>query len=192
MHAEILTGVVTKIWNLFLLSLTWLKSWKRANINPLPKMDMPKEDGDYRGINVTPVIARIFEKVVYSIHANRDFEASLMPTQFAYREGGSCIDALLSIQHGVLTYLDNPACKRVRIFSMDVSKAFYSVKHALFTEKLKSVSLNPYVSNWYLSFLSERQQKDVYNNIFVGEWKGVNKAQPKGSLADSGPYLFNV
>ena len=192
MHAEILTGVVSKIWNLLLSSRTWLKSWKRANINPLPKMDMPKEDGDYRGINVTPVIARDFEKVVYSIHAKRDFEASLMPTQFAYREGGSCIDALLSIQHGVLSYLDNPASKGVRIFSIDVSKAFYSVKHALFAEKLKRVSLNPYVSNWYLSFLSEKQQRDVYNNIFVGEWKGINKARPKGPFADSGPYLFNV
>ena len=35
-------------------------------INPLPKVDMPLKDSDYRGINVTPVITRLFEKVVRS------------------------------------------------------------------------------------------------------------------------------
>ena len=42
----------------------------------------------------------------------------------------------------------------------------------------------------YLSFLSDRQQRVVYNNSFVGEWKDVNKGTTQGSV--SGPYLFNV
>ena len=44
----------------------------------------------------------------------------------------------------------------------------------------------------YLSFLSDRQQRVVYNNSFVGEWKewNVNKGTTQGSV--SGPYLFNV
>ena len=38
-------------------------SWKRStgNINPIPKVDIRKEKSDYRGINITPVIARAFE-----------------------------------------------------------------------------------------------------------------------------------
>ena len=39
--------------------------WKEANVNPLPKIDIPVKVSDYRGINVTPIIARAFEKVVY-------------------------------------------------------------------------------------------------------------------------------
>jgi hypothetical protein len=65
-HAEILTEVITNVWNLSLSSHTWPDSWKRANINPLAKVDLPKEDGDFRGINITPVIARTFEKLVYN------------------------------------------------------------------------------------------------------------------------------
>ena len=42
----------------------------------------------------------------------------------------------------------------------------------------------------YLSFLSDRQQRVVYNNSFVGEWKDVNRGSTQGSV--SGPYLFNV
>ena len=68
-HAKLFTPVITQLWNLFLLTHSWPGSWKRANINPLPKVDIPKADSDYGGINVTPVIARSFEKVV---HGTRD------------------------------------------------------------------------------------------------------------------------
>ena len=43
---------------------SWPNSWKRANINPLPKIEpmFPYENSDYRGINVTSVIARNVQK----------------------------------------------------------------------------------------------------------------------------------
>ena len=85
--------------------LTYPKSWKRANINPLPKIDVPKENGDYRGINVTPVIARVFEKLGYHFHAKESFENSLAPSQFVYRDRGSCTSALSTIQHRFLVFL---------------------------------------------------------------------------------------
>jgi hypothetical protein len=72
---------------------------------------------------------------------------------------------------------------------MDFSKAFDSVRHELLSCKLKRLPLNPYIFNWYLSFLKNRQQRVVYNN-FQGEWKFVNKGTIQGSV--SGPYLYNV
>ena len=69
------------------------------NVNPLPKVDMPVEDSDYRGINVIPGIARLFEKVVYRMQAKSVIENNLSHTQFAYRQVGNCTDALLAIQH---------------------------------------------------------------------------------------------
>ena len=189
-HAEILMGVVTKLRNRSLSPHSWPKSWKRANINPLPEIDVPKENSDYHSINVTPVIARVFEKVVYHLHTKVSFQNSLAPSQFAYRDGGSWINALLTIQHRVLSFLDNPACKGVRLFSMDLSKAFDMVKHVLLADKLKSLDLNPFIQNWYLSFLSDRQQRVVYNKGFVGKWKDINKGATQGSVCR--PYLFNV
>ena len=75
-HAEILTEVVTKVWNLSLSCYSWPMSWKKTNINPLPKIDIPKENGDFRGINVTPVIERVFGKVVYTSQAKSKVEES--------------------------------------------------------------------------------------------------------------------
>jgi hypothetical protein len=56
---------------------------------------------------------------------------------------------------------------------MDFSKAFDSVKYDLLSAKLRQVGLKPYIFNWYLSFLKDRQQR-VVNNGFIGDWKHVN------------------
>ena len=61
-HAEILTPILGHIWNFSLRAHTW------PNINPIPKIDIPKEESDHRGINIIPVIARAFEKAVHYIH----------------------------------------------------------------------------------------------------------------------------
>ena len=77
-QAEIFTPIITRLCNLSLATHQWPRSWKRANINPLPKVDVPVERGDFRGINVTPVIARALEKAVYKIHAQRPVEEQLL------------------------------------------------------------------------------------------------------------------
>ena len=158
-------------------------------MTPLPKVDVPKGKTDYRGINITPVIARAFERSVYNIYARDTVEQHLSSTQFAYRTGGSCIDALLSMQHTVYCYLDDPKCKAVRLFATDFSKACDNVNRGLLSYKLKDVPLNPFIINWYLSFLENRQQCIIYNS-FQGQWKCVNRGTTQGSV--SGPYLFSI
>ena len=110
------------MWNLSLSTHSWPGSWKRANINPLPKVDIPKASSDYRGINVPPVIARAFEKVVYRAHVRRAVEENLSPTQFAYRQGGNCMNALISIQHHV--YINIWTIKAVRHLYYGLKQSF--------------------------------------------------------------------
>ena len=107
---------------------------------PIPTIDIPKEDSDYRSINVTSVIARTFKKVVYHTHVKAVVEKNLSPTQFAYRQqGGNCTNALLSIQHHEYRHTDNSDCKSVCLFTMDFSKAFDSVNHSKLSAKLKQL-----------------------------------------------------
>ena len=96
----------------------------------------------YREINVTPVIARTFEKVVYKLHAQEIVEDNSSNSLFAYREGSSSTDALILIQHKVCKFLDDPNCMAVKMFTMDFDKAFDSVNHQLFANKLKDITLN--------------------------------------------------
>ena len=62
--ADIFTPVVTKVWNLCLLTQSWPRSWKRANVYPLPKAELPIEDKDYRGNSITPAIYRGTESLL--------------------------------------------------------------------------------------------------------------------------------
>lgn len=71
---------------------------------------------------------------------------------------------------------------------MDFSKAFDFVNHAILSAKLKQLPLNPYIINWYHSFLYARQRVVSYN--FIGQWKSVNRGTTQGSV--SGPYLFDI
>ena len=188
-YTDELAPVVLHLWNLSLRTQTWPMVWKEANIDPLPKIDIPVKDSDYRGINVTPIIARAFEKVVYKCFCKYMMESYLSNNQFAYREGGSCVDALLSIQDTVYGYLDNKDVKAVRLFVMDFSKAFDCVNPYLLCEKLKKLPLHPIIINWYISFLRDRKQRVVSNGIACN-WKSVNRGTTQGSV--SGPYLFNI
>ena len=138
---------------------------------------------------MTPVIARAFEKVVYRLHAQEIVEDNLSNSQFAYREGGSCTDALVMIQHKVCKFLDDPNCVAVRMFTMDFSKAFDSVNHFFLANKLKNIPLNPYIVNWWLNFLQDRAQRVVCNNV-ICNWKQINKGKIQRSV--SGPYLFSI
>ena len=116
-------------------------------------------------------------------------ENNLSHTQFAYRQAGNCTNALLAIQNQTYKYLDSSDCSAVRIFTMDFSKAFDFVNHTILSVKLKQLPLNPYIINWYHSFLHQRQQRVVSYN-FLGQWKSVNRGTTQGSV--SGPYLFNI
>ena len=75
------------------------------------------------------------------------------------------------------------------MFAMDFSKAFHSVNHDRLARKLRTLGLNSYLHNWYLSFLKERQQRVVWSHI-VCERKADNQGTTQGSV--SGPYLFIV
>ena len=91
---------------------------------------------------MTSVIARTFEKVVYKLHAQENVEDNPSNSQFVYREGSSCTDALILIQHKECKFLDDPNCMAVKMFTMDFDKVFDSVNHQLFANKLKDITLN--------------------------------------------------
>ena len=80
-------------------------------------------------------------------------------TQYAYRDGCRCTDALIQIQYNYLNALDDKDCNYVRLFIMDFSKA------SLVGEKLNARHLNPYVVYWYLSFLMDRKQRLIFKGV---------------------------
>ena len=94
---------------------------------------------------MTPVIARCFQRTVYHHFRKKKSEENLTVTQYAYRDGCSCTDALNKMQYNYLKALDDKDCNYVRLFAKDFLKALHKVKHSLVGEKLKALHLNPYI-----------------------------------------------
>ena len=64
-HAEILTPVVTKIWKLSLKTYTY-QVHGRVQITNFAQKLRPQGNNDFRGIDITRVIAKALEKVMYN------------------------------------------------------------------------------------------------------------------------------
>ena len=88
--------------------------------------------------------------------------------------------ALLKSQHNWLKWLDGNV-DFVRIFSFDFSKAFDSVSHSILVSKLRDVYFNPYIQNWLISFISNRKQRVVVDDI-ITEYIDITRGVPQGTV----------
>ena len=76
----------------------------------------------------------------------------------------------------------------VGIFSFDFSKAFDFISHNTFCSKLKEVNINPYIINWFISFLDQRKQRVVVVG-YRTEYVSINRGVPQGTVL--GPVSIN-
>lgn len=77
----------------------------------------------------------------------------------------------------------------MRVLSLDFSKAFDTVSHKIFCDKLNSTSINPYIINWIISFLDNRKQRVVGDNV-VTAFVAINRGVLQGTVL--GLILFSV
>lgn len=59
--------------------------------------------------------------------------------------------ALIKRYHSWLSWFDKDA-DFMRVFSFDFSKAFNTVLHYIVCNKLKALDVNPYITNYIISF----------------------------------------
>ena len=79
--------------------------------------------------------------------------------------------------------------KEIRIVFCDISKAFDRVWHNGLIHKLKNIGIQGDVLLWFKSYLQNRQQRVVINNL-QSEWANIKAGVPQGSIL--GPLLFLI
>ena len=99
-----------------------------ANVTPFPKGSLSSDMDNYRPIPITPLLSKIFERLVavrlgQFMEHNRVFPA----TQFAYRQRLGACDALLCVTHRLQSALDRGM--EARLVQIDFSAAFDRVNH---------------------------------------------------------------
>ena len=113
--------------------------WKKASITPVPKASNPATPADYRPISITPILSRVLEKrvvrkYIYPALLKPEVNSMTRPLnelsfsdQFAFRPTGSTTAALITLFHIISDMLSTN--KFVRVFALDFSKVFDTVKH---------------------------------------------------------------
>ena len=176
--------ITAKLFNHYINTNFVPEQWKRANITPIPKVDHPKEPGDYRPINVTSILSKVFERIIckYIIENTKDIWEK--NKQHGFLPGKCTMDAIIKLIDDMSMAVDNK--ESILAIFFDFLKAFDLVDHERLLTKLEKI-LPGWLTSWIASFLQGRKQR-VFANGIETEWKDVDEGVIQGSVL--GPNLF--
>ena len=111
----------------------------------------------------------------------------LCKRQHGFRKKRLTLSAIVEFLHDLYSNLNKN--KDTYIVYLDLKKAFDTVSHDILLNKLKQSGLDQYTIAWFRSYLGDRQQKTVIQNICSKEM-GISVGVPQGSTL--GPTLFTL
>ena len=182
-----LADPIAEIFNLSLSSGVAHTIWKVADICPIPKETLPKEENDLRPISLTSCLSKVLEEFVVG-WLLKDIGDKIDSKQFGCMKGTSTTLCLLDMLHNWLSNLDTPG-QFLRVCFLDFSKAFDRINLNTLVTKLVDLGVRRTILPWICSFLSDRKQR-VKLGESVSEWATVNAGVPQGTKL--GPILFLV
>ena len=166
---------LTKICNLSVSSGVFPRKWKETNIVPLFQRGDKKNPANYRSVSLLPLFGKILERVVYD-QLYRHIAPVLSEHQHGFIPKRSCSTNLcVYLKHAWASMSDR--CQTDAIYT-DYSAAFQSINHAFLIHKLaKSYHLKDSALQWFVSYLSGRQQRVIVNGK-TSDWKIVTSGVP--------------
>ena len=167
-HAHpILASLLTKLFNSFILLEVVPDAFGISTLVPVPKAgkSLATVEG-YRGISLTPVISKVFEKCLMFI-----FSPYLKTSerQFGFKKGTGCTSAIFSVRKTVDFFVSRKST--VILCSLDMEKAFDRMnRSALFLKMMKRrcpLSLINLLDEWFEKSVSSVRWGDCLSTNFV-------------------------
>jgi hypothetical protein len=132
--------------------------WKSANITPLHKKQLKEPAENYRPVSPLPIVSKVLERCVYSRFYEHVFHL-ITPHQHGFLRNRSCVTQLLSVLHSIGQKLDKN--EQTDVVYLNFAKAFDSVNHSIFLQKLKCYGVTGRLSHWFADYLNNRRQRVV-------------------------------
>jgi hypothetical protein len=177
------------VWNLSLQTGIFPQCYKRANIIAIPKVKHAKEMKQLRGVSVTSIIARLFEKVVYRRWISENTLTRSDPFQFAYKKRLSTVDYLLTLQYLVLKSLDSLDIDGVHVVAVDFSMAFDRVNQEIASLQYSKFIDSSFISRWLYNFTIERIQRLAWQGRHC-DYLQIDRGCAQGTVC--GPSIFSM
>ena len=135
-----LSPVLTRLYRLSLKTGSVPKSWKVANVQPVPKKGSRADPSNYRPIAITSILCKVMERILNKkLLAYLEAENLLSDRQYGFRRGRSTGDLLVYATHFWGKAIEKHG--EALAVSLDISKAFDRVWHASLLNKLPAYGI---------------------------------------------------
>ena len=184
--APFISDSITYNCNQSIITSIFPDKWKEGKVRPLHKNGPRDDTNNYRPISVLPGISILLEKHVHdSLMSFLISYNALHSTQSSFRPNYSCETVLLQMINRFHQAINNGQI--IGMVMVDFRKAFDLVDHTLLLKKLKHYKICDDTLHWFASYLLNRKQKVVLNNV-ESSTAELECGVPQGSIL--GPLLF--
>ena len=161
---------------------------KMATVVPLHKGGDKTSANNYRPVSLTPIIAKIFENIVFdTLIAHIEANSIMSPYQHGFLKNRSTNTNLIHFWEDITRLAE--AGNEISIIYTDLRKAFDSVPHDLLVYKLKKYGITGKNIAWISDFLRGRQQF-VRINDKLSHPIDIESGVPQGGVLSG--ILFNL
>jgi hypothetical protein len=156
---------ISAIFNCSINSGTFPNEWKCSKVIPLFKMGERRDLNNYRPISIIPVVAKVFERIIYDqVYVYLMDNNLLSNCQSGLRTLHSTVTALLEATNNWSYNIDR--CNVNAVVFLDLKKAFDTVDHAILLSKLSVYGFGGSTGNWFRSYIHDRNKNVMSMVIF--------------------------
>ena len=186
--AETLAEHICSFFNLISFSRTVPDFFKISNIRPISRVARPTLTNHFRPIAVTPILSRLFERMLNDKYVKKPYNTYLCSKQFGFRQNSSTCSAPMNLLHDLYSLRKN--FNYIRLITLDMSKAFETIQHSeIFKEISRCVPLlNEYVVDVLKCFLTSHSHYKSLGSSFLPPASN-NLGVPQGTI--TGPIFFD-
>ena len=186
--ASVLAPVLLCIYNACLQCHYYPRSWRHAQIIPLPKGTKNRSSpSSWRPISLLCNAGKILEKIIQR-RLTRFLEQTkaLSEAQHGFRRNHSTESALSILTEDTLKAFN--CRKQIIAVGLDISKAFDSVSHPLLLRRMQELEVPQYITDFLRSFLTDRRATLTLDGI--SRCVKVPRGVPQGSSLS--PTIFAI